>query len=316
MNSSPRKALDLVAKQFSPGLVLQLLECGLFDMMPKYECTYFEPSLVEKKQLIVYGTSIVINYSYSKKMAICIVADIEKKKLLLVSQSIRGKWTSLNLSNVEETIIDLDDTGRRWEGAALGSWPCGWGTYYNTDSLLEYQGFSFRNWNVCYGSYFYPDLSSSQLEYKGMRCFSKYYGRGVLYSRDGSIIDDTEWANGVSLQHNSITVPAGTASSFPFNTLVKSLTIESDCCSHVGYFVLSGCPHLKTLIIQSDSFSSAQNGRFEVFQCPELETISIGSGSFTHYSDFRIHDCPKLCLLECNSRCFAYCHHFIVESRC
>lgn len=149
-----------------------------------------------------------------------------------------------------------------------------------------------------------------------MLCFGKYYGRGVLYSRDGSIIDDTEWANGVSLQHNTITVPAGTVSSFPLNTLVRSFTIESGCCSHVAHFVLSEYPHLKTLTIQSNSFASAQNGRFEVFRCPELETISIGSGSFTHYSDFRLHDCPKLSLLECNSRCFAYCHHFIVESRC
>ena len=89
--------------------------------------------------------------------------------------------------------IDLDSTGRRWEGGINDGKPFGWGTLYNEDGLKEYEGFLLDTSRICYGKEYYPDIC--QIRYDGCYMNNQRFGEGILYDRKGGIEYDGLWKN-------------------------------------------------------------------------------------------------------------------------
>ena len=107
-----------------------------------------------------------------------IVADVKNKTLLgvWIANPIFFNLLVIKLSeSIREGIIDLDNTGRYWEGGVLKGdfcFPCGYGKEYNAENNLVYEGFVFEGRRVCYGK-----------EYRGIRgC--KRDNNGLVYEVD------------------------------------------------------------------------------------------------------------------------------------
>ena len=89
--------------------------------------------------------------------------------------------------------IDLDSTGRRWEGGINDGKPFGWGILYNEDGLKEYEGFLLDTSRICYGKEYYPDIC--QIRYDGCYMSNRRFGEGILYDRKGEVEYDGLWKN-------------------------------------------------------------------------------------------------------------------------
>ena len=62
-------------------------------------------------------------------------------------------------------VLDLNDDGERWEGDVLQNQPYGWGVLYDSENRRAYEGFRFKDVNMCYGTQYYPDIQ--KVEYEG-----------------------------------------------------------------------------------------------------------------------------------------------------
>ena len=55
-------------------------------------------------------------------------------------------------------ILDICQSGRRWEGGVLKDQPFGWGTFYRDDGKKEYEGWMNGQTRVCYGIEYFEDV--------------------------------------------------------------------------------------------------------------------------------------------------------------
>ena len=99
----------------------------------------------------------------------------------------------------ETQCIDLDVSGRRWEGSVKDGKPFGFGVLFDEEGRKEYEGFVMNGKKVCYGKEYYPGIE--RVEYNGCYYEGKRFGKGILYDRNGGIEYDGLWENGV---HSSL----------------------------------------------------------------------------------------------------------------
>ena len=195
-------------------------------------------------------------------------ADVDKKELLEVEGVDLGEMK-------HNEIVDLSVEGERWEGDVLNGEPYGWGVLYDKDNQRVYEGFRVGALNVCYGREYYADIS--RLEYEGEWCEGLRWGRGVQMDRNGVVVYDGEWLNGVPLEKR-IEV---TSADVLLHNHIEALCVSDMCCNKVSLMELdlSVFVHLRELKVGDNCFKHVK--KVVICGLNELESVVIGSKSFT-----------------------------------
>ena len=225
-------------------------------------------------------------------------------------------------------VLDLSDDGERWEGDVLNNQPYGWGVYYDSENRRVYEGFRIRGVNVCYGSSFFPDLQ--KVEYKGLICEGKRWGRGTQYDRNGKTVFEGEWMNDdnqiekrvvlneenqllhnhieeLIVENNSCNRKEWTALDLSFMSKLRLLKVGDECFENVKEVKLIELNRLERVVIGKNSFTKHKND-FPVFintsrhfclnNCWRLRELMIGCFSFSDYSVCEIENVPSLEVIE------------------
>ena len=208
--------------------------------------------------------------------------------------------------------VDLDASGRRWEGGIRDGKPNGYGILYDEDGREEYKGFMLDGEKTCYGIEYYSDLFSKR--YEGCHYKGKRLGKGILYDRNGSVECKGLWwkdelyssaCDGSTIDNHteSLTVPNGSfnnVASFCLHSYLYSLrqiVIGNDCFGTVRFFELDGLCGLESVVIGEKSITNAKtqndvmqsqraDGVYRIVNCPKLKSIQIGDYSFSDYHSF------------------------------
>ena len=221
-----------------------------------------------------------------------VIANRKLQKLIGVYEIVDGRRLSLlKQEKIEKSIIDLSSAGDRWEGDCQGTIPCGWGDYYDDNNNLIFRGFRYGNDNVCYGTYYFPDMITENPEYEGQISFSQRFGKGKLFDREGKLELEDLWLYNELYNERNIVVPDATKTQQFHNSLMSTFAVGSECYQELPFFVLRNCQLLCSITVGGDSYSknSTEESCFGVSYCPFLQSISISSLSFVFYSTFYLH---------------------------
>ena len=94
---------------------------------------------------------------------------------------------------IKNDIINMNDNGERWEGDSLNNLPYGFGSYYNSENQVIFNGFMFEGMKVCFGIEYYGDIGTVQ--YVGSYYYNTRCGYGELYNKLNEIVYEGEWYN-------------------------------------------------------------------------------------------------------------------------
>ena len=94
---------------------------------------------------------------------------------------------------IKNDIINMNDNGERWEGDSLNNLPYGFGSYYNSENQVIFNGFMFEGMKVCFGIEYYGDIGTVQ--YVGSYYYNTRCGYGKLYNKLNEIVYEGEWYN-------------------------------------------------------------------------------------------------------------------------
>ena len=210
--------------------------------------------------------------------------------------------------------IDLDVSGKRWEGEVKNGKPFGYGVLYDEEGKKEYEGFMVDGVKMGYGIEYYNDIE--RIEYEGCFCEGKRFGRGVLYDRNGLVDNDGLWKNDepclnhfdgkvIDSYSESIVIPDNSftnVESFILHSFFYSLAnivIGDECFGMVRVFELDGLGELESVEIGNDSLTKTKyadpqwneiptQGSFQIQNCPKLKSIETGAYSFADYHMFSL----------------------------
>ena len=256
-----------------------------------------------------------------------VVADLKSYEM---NMSINDDWIDLQSSF---GVIDLDVSGKRWEGGVKKGKPCGYGVVYDEEGRIEYEGFMIDEMRVCYGTEFYSDVG--RVKYAGCYCNNMRFGKGILYDRYGAVDYEGLWKNDepYSAQFDGSTIDNHTESitisnhsfieskSFilpSYLTSLKRIVIGDDCFGSVRSLVLDGLNELESIVIGENSYtfvktsdcdirnSERSDGTCRIMNCPKLQSIQIGDFSFCEYHSFELNHLQSLHFIDIGGRCF-YC---------
>ena len=163
-----------------------------------------------------------------------------------------------------QAVIDLDESGRRWEGGVRNDKPFGYGILYNEEGQKEYEGFLMDGIKSCYGIEYYSDIG--KVKYDGCYYNNYRFGRGVLFDRNGVIDYQGLWKNDepCSPQFDGKTV----------DNLTKSIIIPNNSFNESKSFVLhSFIQSISQVVIGDNCFGSVRV--FELDGLNELESVVI-----------------------------------------
>ena len=274
---------------------------------------------------------------------------VEKSSSLLLEVSVNG-MIEVNVDshellrvNGEEVngiepnqVLDLSDDGERWEGDVRNDEPCGWGVLYDSENRMVYEGFRIGDVNVCYGTQYYADIGV--IEYKGMICEGKRWGRGAQYNRKGKVMSKGEWVKNERLNKqvvlseenqllhnhveelivsdNSCNGPEWTDVDFSVLTKLRRLRVGDDCFMYIQEVNLIGLSQLRTVVIGMMSFTVVKGGadlnskrHFYLKNCERVRELKMGCGSFSDCSVCVIENVPSLEVIEMG-KVNEYCCNF------
>ena len=117
------------------------------------------------------------------------IGSLSKRKLRVFQR--RDEWEEVSSDRIG--CIDLDASGRRWEGGVENGIPFGYGILYDEEGRKEYEGFMVNGCRHYYGSKYYAN--TNQLKYCGYYCHDKRFGKGTLWKRNESVDYEGEWWN-------------------------------------------------------------------------------------------------------------------------
>ena len=192
-------------------------------------------------------------------------------------------------------VLDLSDNGERWEGDVLNNKPCGWGVLYDSENRMMYEGFQIGEVNVCYGTLYYSDIQ--KVEYKGMMCEGKRWGRGVQYNREGEVMFDGEWMNDKHMKKEETVI---TDYSTLLHSLLELLRVSCGCCNEREWRMIdfSVMPNLRELRVEDDCFENVEE--VKIIGMKKLERIGIGENCFSRNSVNSVNERYQFCLRECD----------------
>ena len=265
--------------------------------------------------------SVVIDLSFGKVIEV----DVQSRRLLRVNGE--------DVVGIEHArVLDLSDDGERWEGDVLLKEPYGWGVAYDSENRKTYEGFRIGEVSVCYGRSYYSDIQ--KVEYEGMICEGKRWGKGVHYDRNGDIVFEGEWMN----DSYQIGRRIEKRNSYPLlHCLIEEFIVSNGCCNgpiwegidfsfiphlrqfYVGDYCfesvnevkLIGLNELERVVIGNDCFTKQKNNygidlnqHFYVKNCEQLREMRIGCWSFCDYSVCEIENVNRLEVIEIGDYCF------------
>lgn len=206
---------------------------------------------------------------------------------------------------VENDIIDLSDNGERWEGSSFKSLPFGYGSLYDSNNRLRYDGYMFEGKKVCFGTEFYDD--GNTVEYKGNFMNNLRHGNGIMYDKEGSIVFEGFWHFGSGAFQWII--PSKCSDRSLFTDSVKELIVEDDCFCDLKRLHLRNNHILEKLVFGKGCFKRVIE--LIIAECSALKSVAVGENSFKgdwNHRDgsFLIHDCDKLDVLEISDNSFKY----------
>ena len=255
-----------------------------------------------------------------------IMVDMDSKEMVAF---VDGKQMDIQCT-VE--VIDLDTSGRRWEGGVRDGGPYGFGVIYDREGRKEFEGFVLDEMKARYGIEYYSDVD--RVEYKGGFYDDKRFGKGILYDRTGAVEYEGLWNNnrpylsqfdGRTIDNHTglIDIPNKSFNEsesfilYSFVHSLKRLVIGDDCFESVRLFELNELTELENIEIRKRSFtigkdwdsiktSKRADGVCRIVNCPKLKTIEIGDYSFADYHSFELSSIPSLQSIDIGNNCFDF----------
>lgn len=215
-------------------------------------------------------------------------------------------------------IVDLNTTGRRWEGEIENNQPNGWGKLYNEEGWLQYEGFMRDGYYDGFGKLY--GTRSEILLYDGMFCYGKRYGKGIAYNLhsqkeyEGVFYDDPLFQHSAIYQDHctdcgiascilDLTIGEGQlkelegAFNLKWFPQLQHIHFLPSSCQNTHTFIANSHPTIQTITIDHHSFgsisSSFEKAIFresvvEVRNCPMLQSMTIAYDSFLYTSGFSL----------------------------
>ena len=243
-----------------------------------------------------------------------IVADIERKKMtVLYAGSMGDGLMEMDfLGLAENGVIDLNSTGRYWEGGVLNGEccsPCGYGKEYNDDNNVVYEGFMFGGKRVSYGKEYrgIRDINKNKnvgkedgLVYEGGYLNGVRYGYGKLYDLNGNIEYEGKWVDNKPIKDGEIILTDEGGLFIPLSTqelVFEEYSFDEEEITNIHFspILLS---HLKRIEIGRDCFQNVRE--FVLDEMEKLESVKIGLDCFRISEEegsdglFRVTNCPNL----------------------
>ena len=264
--------------------------------------------------IVEMASSVLLELSREKSIEV----DVDSHELLQVNGE--------DVSGIEHNVVlNLNDDGERWEGDVLNNEPYGWGVLYDSENRMAYEGFRIGDVNVCYGTRYYSDIQ--KVEYKGVMCEGKRWGRGVQYDRKGNKVFDGEWVIDEQLSkrvvlseenqllysrieelivsNNSCNGEEWNAFDVSFMSKLRLFEVGDECYESVEEVMLTGLNRLESVVIGRNSFTKKKNSwgndpnrHFYFKNCERVRELKIGCDSFSDYSVCEIENVPSLEVIE------------------
>ena len=282
----------------------------------------------------------VIHFSLCPDNAEVLIAVISSRKMNCLVKNGEGlRW--IRDEDVDHSgIVDLDTTGKRWEGSVYESALFGYGKLFNESDHVVYEGFMRNNKMVCYGTQYYDDIDVPC--YCGCFFNNQKCGMGYVVDRLGERGEAAYWNNNNRLGPNpkggktvihshskSLTLnrteelPSTFELGFEWMRSLKSLVIVRRSFKQVRHFKLENLPALRMLLVNPGCFQShnedykvpaRSDGEFIIRNCPLLTKVTIMPYSFADYSVMEMSDLPSLSELLFQYQCFHNAHRFVIKS--
>ena len=283
-------------------------------------CLYSEYDIAESKWIMEWcSQDEVVLLQMDDHSMECVRGSTSSRTLRVYENG----WKKID---VHQGIIDLDITGKRWEGGVNGTIPFGYGVVFDEEGRREYEGFMMDGKRICYGTEFYNDIP--YILYSGCYCDNERFGRGILMDRkgveydgiwkrnqpsssefDGKTIDT--FTEMVLIPDHSFTETSFFHVSRLFHSL-KHIVIGNDSFINAHQFGLNDLNVLESIRIGTNCFPSSTLSRFT--HCRRLRSIAIGDRSFRDCSFIEIGDLPSLESLAIDDDCFDSCNTFQLTS--
>lgn len=254
------------------------------DFQPLLNCEIWDPMV---KRFITFNMENQITYasiSYeSRNYQIVIGDDFAEIILGNVDAKSMRIWRGANLNHCQELslpdvqsdgIIDLELTGKRWEGGVLNGEPFGFGLMYNDANNIIYRGFYWNRKPVCYGETFFQ---SRNLQYRGSLNYEFKNGEGVLYDNRGLVEYSGMW---------TCDYPVKTSFHFPnIHSYLEEFVIADDSLNDecITLLQLEYMAKLRRIVIGKHCFN--QVNTTIINELKALECIEIGEECFNPYSE-------------------------------
>ena len=248
--------------------------------------------------------------------------------ILIQDNQLQSLPTQTNPSTAPPTdteLIDLDASGRRWEGSVRNSKPFGYGVLYNEEGEKEYEGYIVDGSKTYRGVEYYSGIAS--IHYDGSYFNYRKQGYGTLYDRTGVILYQGLWKNDdpVSSNFDGSTINSTTKSvmtqkwafnrvhSFSLGSYLSSLTnleINNSCFRNARLVSLKGLPALETVVIGASSFrfgyDKRDDGCCDIKDCPKLFSIHFKRKSFRDFRELHLIRFPVLQSIIIGELCFFF----------
>ena len=264
-----------------------------------------------------------------------VVVDVKRREMMVFLNSAR-----INLS-FEQGIVDLDVTGRRWDGSVMEGKPFGYGTLYDEEGRKEYEGFVLDGVKTGYGKEYYSDIGS--LVFDGCYRNNRRFGKGVLYNRNGDVVFDGLWRDReLSSSIVNATIVDGLTESLEYSRnsfsevesfllswflySLKQVVIHEFSFGSIRTVDICGLHQLKTIFIGERAFtysitwqsikkSERSDSELRIFNCPKLKSIHLGDYAFSDYHHFGLQNLPSLQSIAIDEKCFYWAQVFSLVSR-
>ena len=218
----------------------------------------------------------------SAQFQVIICHLFDHKMAVVTTNSLGENLREIDMTDyINNTVIDLSRSGRRWEGGMLNNLPFGYGCEYSDKDNLIFQGFRMGSMNVCYGTEYRDSSVSNHRLFSGHFFNGKRHGLGVVYDLQGEVDYEGEWEDDKAVK----TAPMDILSCIPGGDEIvlsmEQLVIGSNIGNTDKIPILRISPffsHLKSIHIGANSFK--QTREFVLDGLGALEEVLCDYGSF------------------------------------
>ena len=206
----------------------------------------------------------------------------DHKMAVLTANSLGDNLQEIDMTGyVDNAVIDLARTGRRWEGGMLNNLPFGYGCEYSDNDNLIYQGFRMGSMNVCYGTEYRDSSVSNQRLFSGHFFNGKRHSLGVMYDLQGEVDYEGEWSDNNTVKTESIDILTCIPGGDEIVLSIEQLVIGSNIGNTDKIPLLRISPffsHLKSIHIGANSFKQTHGCVLDGLVA--LEEVICDYGSF------------------------------------